>query len=49
MRERHSRKDKMLHTTEDVIHNMLTLLDPVVTSIRTASTKVKRIELPEEF
>lgn len=48
MRERHSRKDQLAHITEDVIHNMILLSDPILTNIRSSRIRVKKAELPEE-
>ena len=49
VRERHARKDRLVHTTEDVVHNMLVQSDPVITSIRSLRRKFKKQELPEEL
>lgn len=48
VRERHSRKDRMIHTTQDVLNNMILLSDPVITNIRSANCKKGRQELPTE-
>ena len=51
IRERHTRKNTLLHMTEDVIRTMMLQSDPILSNIRLTSynRKTKKIhELPEE-